>query len=155
MGIYSTHLARLRRYEEKLSSDATAAVAAIGSEYVAPIRRGRLGAFLQDHAIVHTRPGLDEVQMLARIYGQWSASLRLTDDEADEAFERAVSALAEDYASLDKSALEHEVRKALAASKVAAPSTLTHLTEFISRTRSGGLIVNREGTFSRLSTPTA
>ena len=151
--IYSTHLARGRRYEDKLAADSTAAVTAVHTEYVSPLRRERLAAFLHDQPIEHSRPGLDEVQHLARLYTRYTLSLRLTEDEGAEAFERAVSALAEDYSGLSAEILQHEIRKALAASKATVPSILTHLTEFISRTRSGGLVVNRERIFSRLSTP--
>ena len=66
-----------------------------------------------------------------------------------------MSALSEGYARLDQFQLEHEVRKALAASKAAVPSTMMHLTEFISKTKSGSLMLTRgtDDPMSRFSTP--
>ena len=154
--VWSVHLARVRNYENKLADDAAAAVAAVGAEYVAPLRRERLAALLNSEAIEHSRPGLDEIQHLARIWGRWNLSLRLSDFEADEAFDRAVTALAEDHPQLEPCSLSHEIRKALAASKTAMPSMLSHLTEFISRVKSGSLQLTRgtDDPMSRLTTPT-
>ena len=153
--VYATHLARLRRFEDKFGSDAAAAVAAVSADYVGPIRRERLAALLDSEAIEHSRPGLDEIQHLARLFTRWTLSLKLSECEAEEAFERAVSTLAEDYQSADVTALQHEVRKALSLSKSSQPSTILHLTDFISKTRPGSITLTRgtDGPMSRLTTP--
>ena len=154
--VYATHLARTRRWEDKLAADAAAAVAAVGTEYVTPIRRERLGALLRAEPIEHCRPGLDEVQHLARIYSRWSLSLKLTEAEGEEAFERAVSALSDDYPRTGLELLAHEARKALAASKEPTPSTLAQLTDFISRVKPGSLQLVRGAAtppMSRSTTP--
>ena len=153
--IYSTHLARVRRFEDKLAADAAASVTAVGATFVAPLRREKLAAMLRVESIEHSRPGIDECQHLARIFSRWSLSLKLNEHEGEEAFERAVSALAEDYPGVCPDQLSHEIRKALAASKAAAPSTMIHLQEFISRCKPGPLMLTRgtDDPMSRFSTP--
>ena len=153
--VVATHHARARRYEERLAADAAAAVAGVAAEYVAPLRRDRLAAFLRADPFESCRPGVCEIQYLGRLYVKWSLALRLTEPEGEEALERSIMTLAEEYPRLGADQLARETRKALAASREKTPSTMSHLIEFISRTRSGSLSVVRGATppMSRSTTP--
>ena len=150
----ATHLARTRRYEEKLAADAAAAVAGVGADYIAPLRRERLAAFLRADPIEHARAGACEVQALGRLYSRWALALRLTEEEADEAHDRALAALLEDYSRCSPEKLGSEVRKAARAAKAGTPSTLDQMVSFIARTKSGSIAVRGGDTpMSRSITP--
>lgn len=132
--LWSIHLARARKRDEKLDADAAAAVAAVNASYVAPLRREKMGTLLAGQG-AHAPPGPGgcDPPYLAQLYTSWALTLKLSPREADDAFEQAVGMLAEDYPSLDEGVLRARVHKALSLAKAGMPGTLHNISTFISR----------------------
>lgn len=141
--LWSIHLTRTRQRSDRLDADAAAAVAAVNAEYVAPLRRAKVARLfnpgrLDREATVELQPPLrDETQHLARLYTGWALALKLTQEEAAEAFDRAVEYLAEDYPNHPEGELRGKVNKALQLAKGGMPGTLHNISTFIARVRPG------------------
>ena len=136
--IHSVANSRRRAWEERFSGDAADAVRAVRGDYVAGLKRDKLLSFLRDQPQEHARPGLDETQVLARLWCQYSIALRLTPEEGEEALQRASELLAEEYPSISPEAIRHECRKSHALAKSGSSSTLVDLGQFVQRVRPGG-----------------
>jgi hypothetical protein len=133
--LWTFHLARARRRDEQLSADAAEAVAAVQGSYVQPLRREKLARLFGSEAPPAHPPHPDETQHLARLYTGWALALKLTDSEANAAYEQALDLLVEDHPGRPEGELGGKVRRAFQLAKVGMPGSLANLSVFISRCR--------------------
>ena len=140
--VYSAHLLRLRRWEDRLDAEAADAVRATAGEYTNPLKRQKLANFLASEPFERSGSvgGLSELQHHACLFSRYSLALRLTPEEGEHALGMATEILSEERPDVSEAEVRHAVRKAHSLSKATAQSTLAEMSSFIQKTR-GGLVL--------------